>query len=150
VSDAMANPYFASPPPKSTGRELFDRAYMARFIERCRAAHPGARAEDIVATAVALTARSIADAYRRFVTVPVGDVVLSGGGARNPALVAAIAAALAPLPVVLFESLFFDGDAKEAVAFALLGRLFLERRAGNVPAATGARGARILGKLTPA
>jgi anhydro-N-acetylmuramic acid kinase len=150
VSDAMANPYFASPPPKSTGRELFDRAYMARFIERCRAAHPGARAEDIVATAVALTARSIADAYRRFVRVPVGDVVLSGGGARNPALVAAIAAALAPLPVVLFESLFFDGDAKEAVAFALLGRLFLERRAGNVPAATGARGARILGKLTPA
>jgi anhydro-N-acetylmuramic acid kinase len=52
--------------------------------------------------------------------------------------------------VVPFESIFFDGDAKEAVAFALLGRLFLERRAGNVPAATGARGARILGKLTPA
>lgn len=150
VSDSMREPYFSAPPPKSTGRELFDRAYIARFIERCRAARPAARVEDVVATAVALTARSIADAYRRFAAQPVGDVVLSGGGARNPALVSAIAAALAPRPVILFESIFFDGDAKEAVAFALLGRLFLDGRPGNVPAATGARGSRILGKLTPA
>ncbi|HXT48800.1 MAG TPA: anhydro-N-acetylmuramic acid kinase, partial [Gemmatimonadaceae bacterium] len=136
--------------PKSTGRELFDRAYISRFIERCREAHARATNEDIVATAVGFTARSIADAYRRFVTAPVQDVILSGGGARNPALVRALSTALAPLPVRLFDDVFFDGDAKEAVAFAFLGRLFLERRAGNLPAATGARGPRVLGKLTPA
>lgn len=150
VRDALAEPYFAAVPPKSTGRELFDRAYIARFIERCRAYRESATNEDIVATAVALTARTIADAYRRFVTAPVADVILSGGGARNPVLVAALAAALAPRPVRLFDDVFFDGNAKEAVAFAFLGRLFLERRAGNLPAATGARGPRVLGKLTPA
>ncbi len=150
VSDALAEPYFAAPPPKSTGRELFDRAYIARFIERCRTASASATTEDIVATAVAFTARSIADAYRRFVAAPIADVVISGGGARNPALVSALSAALAPLPVKPFDSVFFDGDAKESVAFALLGHRFLERRAGNVPTATGARGPRVLGKLTPA
>jgi len=150
VTQAMSESYFASPPPKSTGRELFSRAYIARFIERCRAASARATTEDIVATAVAFTARSIADAYRRFISAPVADVVLSGGGARNPALVLAIANALAPLPVRKFDAVFFDGDAKEAVAFAFLGRLFLERRAANIAAATGARGPRVLGKLTPA
>jgi len=150
VTDSLAEPYFASPPPKSTGRELFNRAYIARFIERCRAANASATSEDVVATAVSFTARSIADAYRRFVTAPIADVVISGGGARNPALVGALTAALAPLPVKIFDSVFFDGDAKEAVAFAFLGRLFLDRRAGNLPAASGARGPRVLGKLTPA
>jgi anhydro-N-acetylmuramic acid kinase len=150
VTDALREPYFASPPPKSTGRELFDRAYIARFIERCRTASPSATSEDIVSTAVDFTARSIADAHRRFITAPIADVVISGGGARNPALVQALTAALAPLPVKMFDRMFFDGDAKEAVAFAFLGKLFLERRAGNVATATGARGPRVLGKLTPA
>ncbi len=150
VQEALAEPYFAFPPPKSTGRELFDRAYIDRFVVRCRAASASATTEDIVATAVSLTARSIADAYRRFIAAPIADVVLSGGGARNPALVTALAAAVAPLPVRTFDSVFFNGDAKEAAAFAFLGHLFLARRAGNVPAATGARGARVLGKLTPA
>lgn len=150
VTESLREPYFASPPPKSTGRELFDRAYIARFIERCRGVDVHATTEDIVATAVAFTARSIADAHRRFITAPVADVVISGGGARNPALVAALTAALAPLPVTMFDTEFFNGDAKEAVAFAFLGRLFLERRAANIAAATGARGPRVLGKLTPA
>lgn len=150
VAASLAEPYFASPPPKSTGRERFNRAYIARFVTRCREAHATATREDIIATAVAFTARSIADAYRRFITAPVADVVISGGGARNSALVAALTTALAPLPVRMFDTVFFDGDAKEAVAFAFLGRLFLERRAGNVHGATGARGPRVLGKLTPA
>jgi anhydro-N-acetylmuramic acid kinase len=150
VTDSLSESYFAAPPPKSTGRELFDRAYIARFIERCRETSPRATSEDIVATAVALTARSIADAYRRFISAPIADVVVSGGGARNPALVDALTTALAPLPVRMFDAVFFNGDAKEAVAFAFLGQLFLERRAANVAAATGARGPRVLGKLTPA
>jgi len=150
VGDSLGEPYFTAPPPKSTGRELFNRAYIARFIERCREASPRATNEDIVATAVAFTARSIADAYRRFIRAPIADVVISGGGARNPALVDALTAALSPLPVRMFDKFFFAGEAKEAVAFAFLGQLFLERRAANVAAATGARGPRVLGKLTPA
>ena len=150
VHDALTEPYFASRPPKSTGRELFDRAYIARFVARCREARASATNEDIIATAVSFTARSIADAYRRFITSPVTDVVISGGGARNAALVSALTAAVAPLPVRMFDTVFFNGDAKEAVAFAFLGRLFLDRRSGNLPSATGARGPRVLGKLTPA
>jgi anhydro-N-acetylmuramic acid kinase len=150
VDELLAEPYFASPPPKTTGRELFDAAYVARFLERCRAVEPDARAQDIVATATMLTARSIADAYGRFVPEPVQELLLSGGGARNPALVDAITSCVAPISVRAFEDVYFDGEAKEAVAFALLAHLHVEHMAGNVPRATGARGPRILGKLTPA
>lgn len=154
VDALLAEPYFAAPPPKSTGRELFGAAYTTRLIDACRAARPAATDEDLVATAVALTARSIADAYARFLPEPVREVLLSGGGARNPALVDAITRALAAHPgapaVRAFDAAFFDGEAKEAVAFALLGYLHVQRRAGNVPGATGARGPRVLGKLTPA
>ena len=148
VDELLGEPFFEQPPPKSTGRELFDRAYIARFIDRCGAA--GASTADTVATAVLLTARSIALALRRFVREPVADLVLSGGGARNPALVDAIAAQVAPLAVRRFDELFFSGDAKEAVAFAFLGWLHLARRPGNVVSVTGARGERVLGTLTPA
>ena len=151
VSEALQHPYFDEPPPKSTGRELFSAAYLAGFLRDCQAAD--ARPADVVATATALTARSLAHQYRRFVTEPVGEVVLSGGGAHNPTLVRMIAAAFAHEngpPVCIFDGLYFDGEAKEAVAFALLGYLHTSGRAGNVPSATGARGPRLLGSLTPA
>ena len=150
VQHVLADPYFASPPPKSTGRELFDPAFIAAFVERCRREKPGASAGDVVATAVALTAASIADAFRRFVPEPVRELVVSGGGAENPALVEAIASALPDVAVRRFTDLFFDGEAKEAVAFALLGYLHLAGEPGNLPSVTGARGPRILGQLTPA
>jgi anhydro-N-acetylmuramic acid kinase len=150
VDRLLAAPYFASAPPKSTGRELFDPAYVSGLVDACRAARAGATTADVVATAVSLTARSIGDAYRRFVPEPVEEALLSGGGARNPALVDAIAAAVAPLRVRRFDEVFCDAEAKEAIAFALLGYLHLRRRPGNVLGATGARGPRVLGKLTPA
>ncbi len=150
VDDLLAAPYFAAEPPKSTGRELFSASYATSLAERCVTSRPGATAADVVATATLLTARSIADAYRRFLPEPATDVLLSGGGARNPALVAAISAQLPNRQVRLFRDVFFDGDAKEAVAFAFLGWLHHQRRPGNVPRATGARGPRILGKRTPA
>jgi anhydro-N-acetylmuramic acid kinase len=150
VGELLEHPYFASPPPKSTGRELFDRAYVGKFIERCRVIDPDCRAADIVATATALTARSIADAYRRFMPEPVTEVLLSGGGAKNPTLVAMIERAVAPMRVRAFSECFFDGEAKEAVAFALLAYLHKGGQPGNVPRATGANGPRILGKLSPA
>jgi anhydro-N-acetylmuramic acid kinase len=150
VDELLAHPYFASPPPKSTGRELFDAAYVARLIERCRSTRHDASTEDVVATATSLTARSIADAYRRFMPEPVAEVLVSGGGAKNPALVAMLAREIAPLPVREFAERFFDGEAKEAVAFALLAYLHVNGEPGNVPRATGARGTRVLGKVTPA
>lgn len=150
VSEALQHPYFGEAPPKSTGRELFSRAYVAAFIHHCQEA--GAAPADIVATATALTARSLADQYRRFIAEPVREVVLSGGGAHNPTLVRMIEAAVANEngpQVCIFDALYFDGEAKEAVAFALLGYLHISGRAGNVPSATGARGPRLLGSLTP-
>lgn len=150
VRALLAEPYFSAPPPKSTGRELFTREYMQRLVTLCRDDRPGVTNEDIIATAVALTAQSIGDAYRRFIPEPVSDVVLSGGGARNPTLCDAISRELAPRAVVRFDDIFFDSEAKEAVAFALLGYLFVEGRTGNVPGATGARGRRLLGKWSPA
>ena len=150
VGELLAAPYFAAEPPKSTGRELFSAAYAESLVERCRAVSPAATPADIVATATLLTAQSIADAYARFVVEPVREVLLSGGGAKNPALRAMLERELAPRRVREFADVFFDGEAKEAVAFALLGWLHVNGRPGNVPTATGARGARILGKLTPA
>lgn len=150
IEDLLRDPWYAAPPPKSTGRERYTSAFIGEFVARCRAARDGASDEDIVATAVWFTARSIALAVERFVPQDVGDVLLSGGGARNPALREAIAMSLAPRLVRPFGDLYFDGDAKEAVAFAFLGWLHLRRRAGNVRGATGARGPRVLGALYPA
>lgn len=148
VLDALlSDPYFAQRPPKSTGRERYGIPYAESLLARALE-HSGAT-EDAVATAVALTAESIGRAYRDFIPEG-GAVVLSGGGAKNPALVDAIRAAVAPRSVLLFDEIFYDGEAKEAVAFALLAHLHVERRAGNVTGATGARGGRVLGKLTPA
>jgi anhydro-N-acetylmuramic acid kinase len=148
VSELMNHPYFSSPPPKSTGRELFNSDYVQKLIANTRAL--GSSDEDIIATAVQLTAESVADAYRRFIAEPVREVLVSGGGAKNPALFAAIEKAAAPISVRHFDEVFFDGEAKEAVAFALLGYLHVTKRPGNVPSATGAHGPRVLGKRTPA
>ncbi len=150
VDRLLAHEYFRAPPPKSTGPELFSPKYTEDLIAACRTESPGCSDEDIIATAVSLTARSIADAYQRFIAEPVSEVFLSGGGAKNPALVREISGAIAPRAVRNFDETFFDGEAKEAVAFALLGYLHLMGRPGNVPTATGASGPRILGKRTPA
>ncbi len=149
VDAALAEAFFAAEPPKSTGRELFSPSYIDAFVADCRRRAPNSSMEDVLATAVALTARSIGLAFERFIPEPVSELVISGGGAKNPTLAAAITRAVAPIRVLRFDDLFFDGEAKEAVAFALMGYLHLRGRAGNVPSATGARGPRILGVLTP-
>lgn len=146
----LADPWFEVPPPKSTGRERYTPAFIADFIARCRAARGDVRDEDIVATAAWFTARSIERAFARFIPEPVEEVLLSGGGVRHPVLREAIAMVLSPRHVRPFDAVFFDGEAKEAVAFAYLGWCYLMRRAGNVPSATGARGARLLGAWYPA
>jgi anhydro-N-acetylmuramic acid kinase len=149
-------PYLLEAPPKSTGRELFTPAFIDDVVAQCTAA--GGSPADVVATATAYTAATIADQYTRFLPEHPHDVVLSGGGAHNPFLVRCIEGAFAwhaerfarPVPHIrLFDDLFFDAEAKEAVAFALLGYLHLTGRPGNVPSATGARAPRVLGALTP-
>src|SRR5258707_1123256 len=110
----------------------------------------GGSDNDAVATATALTAESIGRAIARRGKDDKAEVVISGGGAKNPALVERLAAKIQPRPVVLFDQIFFDGEAKEAVAFAFLGHQTVMGKAGNLPAATGARGPRILGHITPA
>ena len=146
LRELLADPFFQDPPPKSTGRELFGAAYARRLLDRV----PG---PDGVATAVALTARSIGEACRRWVP-SASEFLVSGGGAAHPGLWARLQAELATLPqpplLARFEDQFFRGDAKECVAFALLGYLVVHGQPGNLPAATGARGPRVLGQISPA
>jgi anhydro-N-acetylmuramic acid kinase len=149
LDDALEDPYFARRPPKSTGREDFGTTYAAEF--HARAASLGLSDADILATATALTARSIADAYRRFVlpVTPLDAVLLCGGGARNSTLRRMLAKELAPLPVGDIEERGLPGDAKEAIAFAVLAYETAYGRPGTLPATTGASEAAVLGAVAP-
>lgn len=145
LAELLADPFFAAPPPKSTGRERFGDAYAAALAARV----PG---PDGVATAVALTAVTIAEALQRWASSAT-EVVVSGGGVHHPVLMHALEDELALRgcgALRRFDELFFSGDAKEAVAFALLGYLTIHGQPGNLPGATGALGARVLGSVTPA
>lgn len=146
LAELLADAFFDAPPPKSTGRERFGDDYATEMHRRV----PGT---DGVATAVELTARTVAGAVGRWIPTD-ADVVVSGGGCHHPGLMDALATHLGGLrrrhPLRRFDDLFFPGDAKEAVAFALLGYLTLHGQPGNVPAATGALGPRVLGTVTPA
>jgi len=146
--------FFRAAPPKTAGREEFGREFVREFLRACRRAPK----EDVVATATALTARSIADAVRRFVMKQSGpatkasfrELILSGGGARNATLVGMLAEDLAPLGIQLrFSDEFgLPSEAKEAVAFAVLAYETWNRRPANVPSATGAKRAAVLGKIS--
>jgi len=160
--------FFRRKPPKTAGREEFGREFVADFLRRCGRA----RKEDVVATATALTTRSIGEAVKRFVLLPSGakaqvqvasigtaeavplpkscDYVISGGGAKNRTLVAMLREQLEPLGLALRHSDEFGvpSVAKEAVAFALLAYETWHRRPSNIPAATGARRPAILGKIS--
>jgi anhydro-N-acetylmuramic acid kinase len=150
LDELLADPYFEQPPPKSTGRERFGIDYADKLLARVRKA--GGSDNDAVATATALTAETIGRAIGKWgagASDATAELVISGGGAKNPALVERLAARVQPRPVVLFDQLFFDGEAKEAVAFAFLGLQTVLGKPGNLPAATGARGPRVLGHVTP-
>jgi anhydro-N-acetylmuramic acid kinase len=154
VEQILKSNFFRAKPPKTAGREEFGREFVREFLRQCGRS----RQQDVVATATALTAGSIGDAVRRFV-VPKSrskgkalfrEMILSGGGARNATLVAMLAKELAPLGVKLrFSDEFgLPGEAKEAVAFAVLAYETWNRRPANVPSATGATRAAVLGKIS--
>jgi anhydro-N-acetylmuramic acid kinase len=149
LDELLADPFFELKPPRSTGREHFGVAYAERLLEI--AGSMGLPEPDVLATAVELTAAAVAIGVERFVTptTRLDAAYLSGGGAKNRALVAALERRLSPIPVRSVASLGLDPDSKEAVAFAFLAHQTLCGRPGNVPSATGAGSAAVLGQLTP-
>ncbi|HKD69947.1 MAG TPA: anhydro-N-acetylmuramic acid kinase [Candidatus Binataceae bacterium] len=148
LAEMLRHPYFARRCPKSTGREEFGDAFIDRLWSRSRALKLAPR--DIAATATALTARTIADAVRRFVMPlgPLAELIVAGGGARNPTLMAMLARELPDLRVLRAAEAGVNGDALEAIAFAVLAYEMLNGRPGNIPSVTGARTPAVLGKLT--
>lgn len=143
LDECLRDDYFRAEPPKSTGRERFGREYAREFLTACRAQN--CSDEDAVATATALTARSIADAYRRFLPRTPDEVVVSGGGAYNPTLMTMLDDAV-DADVRTVEEYGIGADAKEAVAFALLAATAMDNVPNNVPGATGASRPVVMGK----
>lgn len=144
LADLLADPFLDTPPPRSTGRERYGQEVAAKLHARV----PG---PDGVRTAVAFTVTTVAGFIERFLP-PAPEVVVSGGGTRHPVLMTELAARLNSKGMTLrrFDELFFPAEAKEAVAFALLGWLTLHGQPGTLPAVTGAAGPRIAGSISPA
>ena len=138
----LAEPYYALPAPKSTGKELFNLAHLRAAMAGLDPVAP----DDLVATVTALTARTVADAV---LAASATEVIVSGGGTRNATLMSLLAGALGSVPVRTSDELGLPSAAKEAYAFAVLGFLTVHGLHGTVPSCTGARHASVLGSLTP-
>lgn len=147
LAELLAHPYFAQQPPKTTGRELFGSQFGDRFLEQAR--RRGLSDADVIATLTAFTARSIADQYRRFLPRIPDEVVVSGGGSKNPVLMHMLRDLLAP-SVVRTQGEFGLPDAgREAIYFAVLGYQALHGRTNTLPRCTGADRAVVMGKIVP-
>lgn len=139
VKALLRDRYYRAKPPKTAGREQ----YGSDFVDRLMAT--GRPLEDLIATATAFTAATIIDGIRRFAKAPVADIVIAGGGAHNRTLIAQLAEHYRVRTTAEFG---IDVDAKEAVAFAVLAYETWHRRPSNLPSATGARRAVVLGKVS--
>lgn len=148
LENLLAEPYYALPAPKTTGKELFHLPYLRAALTACRSQGGGPLpAEDVAATLTRLTARTVADAVR---TAGATEVIASGGGTRNPVLMEMLRVELTPdTPLHTSDALGLPSGAKEAYAFAVLGWLTVHGLAGTVPDCTGARHPGILGSVTP-
>jgi anhydro-N-acetylmuramic acid kinase len=147
LDQLLRDKFFLKPPPKTAGREQYGENYLRRVLAHREARR--ARPEDVIRTATILTALSIVDAFHRYVQprTKVGETIISGGGTHNPLLVAQLEAALPGILLRTSGELGVPEDAKEAFAFALLAWETLHRRPANVPGATGAKKAIVLGKV---
>lgn len=139
----LEEPYYGLPAPKSSGKELFHRSYVADAAARAGTAP---RLVDLVATLTELTAVTVADAVR---SAGLESLLVSGGGVRNPVMMARIRDLLPGTRIVDTGAVGVPADEKEAIAFALIGWATLHGLPGNVPSCTGASGGRVLGRLTP-
>jgi anhydro-N-acetylmuramic acid kinase len=147
LAELLDHPYFPAQPPKSTGRELFGAQLVDPVIDRCLEA--SLSAADIVATLTAFTAHSIADQYRRFLPGRPDEVIIGGGGSRNPVLMRLLSELLDPAQIRLHEEFGLPSAGREAVYFALLGYEALHGRPNTVPSCTGATHAVVMGKVVP-
>ncbi|MFI9802975.1 anhydro-N-acetylmuramic acid kinase [Streptomyces sp. NPDC052301] len=138
----LDDPYYRRPAPKSTGKEHFHLPYLQRALETAPTPDP----DDVVATVTRLTAVTVADACRAH---EVTELVVSGGGTRNPVLMRMIAEELPGVRLRPSDDLGLPSDAKEALAFAVLGFLTVHGLPGTLPSGTGARRATLLGSVTP-
>jgi anhydro-N-acetylmuramic acid kinase len=143
LAELLSLPYFSQPPPKTTGRELFGAQLVDPLFDRAL------RPADLLATLTALTAHAIADQYRRFLPRPPDEVVLGGGGSRNPFLVGLLTELLDPARLRLHEEFGLPSLGREAIYFALLGHETLHGRPNTIPSCTGAAHAVPLGKIVP-
>jgi anhydro-N-acetylmuramic acid kinase len=143
----MREPYLRQKPPKSTGRELFGANYAQELLTWGKRHHAGAA--DLIRTATIFTAMSIADAFRRFILprTHVEELIVAGGGLHNPLVMAQLAASLPGIEVVPATRFGVLPEAKEAFGFALLAYETYHGRPGNLPSATGAKRAAVLGKI---
>jgi anhydro-N-acetylmuramic acid kinase len=148
LDELMRDPYLKKAPPKSTGREYYGGAYVKRVLALGRRFR--AKPNDLIRSVTIFTALSVVDALNRFVTpkTKLDQLIVSGGGARNPLVMAQLAAALPGVEVLPSSRLGVPEEAKEAFAFALLAYETFHQRAGNVFSATGASGPAILGKVS--
>jgi anhydro-N-acetylmuramic acid kinase len=149
LREALADPFFLQPPPRSTGRERFGADFLAGWFADAEAR--GLSEADLLVTAAVLSATTVAQAIEQFVAPAMdepGHVYASGGGTRNPVLMAALAAALDPIELKTTAELGLDVAAKEAAAFAVLAYESMHRRAGSLPAVTGAAHPVVLGSIT--
>ena len=143
LADVLTAPFFVQPPPKSTGREDFGTPFVEWLVAR----GPSDPA-DLLATATAFTARSVAEAVARFVDPAPARVIASGGGVHNPTLMRMLADALAPTPLETTAAHGLDPDAKEAVLFAVLAHEWANGVRTGLPDVTGASAAAFQGSLT--
>lgn len=144
LAKLLRDKYFRARPPKTAGREQYGSEFVSKLLDT------ELSSEDLIATATALTAESIAAAVRNFVLpeMRVDEVFVSGGGTHNPVLMRMLRKALDPIPVKYSTEVGLDVDAKEAIAFALMAYETAHSRPSNVPMATGAKRSVVLGKLT--
>jgi anhydro-N-acetylmuramic acid kinase len=150
LAELLQDPYFSAPPPKSTGRERYGVQYAAEMRRAGQAR--GRSMPDLVATAARLTVETIVRSYRQFLDPRGGvdEVILGGGGSRNPILRAWLAEALAPVPVRTHEEFGINGKAKEAMLFAILANDAVAGHRWGLTSATGSTRGGVLGKLVPA
>jgi anhydro-N-acetylmuramic acid kinase len=148
LKNMLQHPFFRIRPPKSTGREMFGKTYRDILYEKVK--RKGLSIEDIAATVTAFTVASIGLSYRRFLPAMPDEVILCGGGAKNDTLVKMLRKELDGAKIMTSDKLGVNSDAKEAISFAILACATIKGVANNVPSATGADEALILGKITPA
>jgi anhydro-N-acetylmuramic acid kinase len=148
VDELMRDPYLRLEPPKSTGREYYGQAYLQKLLQLGR--RHRAKPNDLIRAATIFTALSVIDALNRFVLpkTKIHQLIVSGGGAHNPLILAQISVALPNIEVLPSSRLGIPEDAKEAFAFALLAYETFLQRPSNLPSATGACRPAILGKIS--